>query len=89
MQDEETDRLWLSALRECNEVQRRHLAAVRAIECGWGGMRKVCKLAGMSPNTVRKGIGEVRKVQKREHEQPGRLRRAGGGRKKSHTRILK
>ena len=82
VQDEETDRLWLSALRECNEVQRRHLAAVRAIESGWGGIREVCKLAGMSPNTVRKGIEEVRKVQKMEHEQPERLRKAGGGRKK-------
>lgn len=84
MRSEETDRLWLSTLRECNEVQRRHLAAVKAIEFGWGGVLKVCKLTGMSPNTVRKGINEVRETQKSGHEQEPmkRLRKVGGGRKK-------
>lgn len=84
MQNRDTDELWLATLRECNEVQRRHLAAVRAIESGWGGVRKVCKLAGMSPNTVRKGIKEVRKAQKKGYKQEPtkRLRKVGGGRKK-------
>jgi hypothetical protein len=78
------DRLWLSTLQEGNEVQRRHIAAVKAIEIGWGGIRKVCRLSGMSPNTVRKGIEEVRETQKKGHKQEPakRLRKVGGGRKK-------
>ena len=84
MQNEETSKLWLSTLRECNEVQRRHLAAVRAMEAGWGGIGEVCRLAGMSPNTVRKGIREVKDMRKKGYRQgpAERLRKAGGGRKK-------
>lgn len=39
-------KLWLAALSECNEVQRRRLAGVRAIEIGRGGLLHICKLTG-------------------------------------------
>lgn len=73
------DRLWLGTLKGCNEVQKRRLAGVKAIEIGWGGISYVCKLARMSPNTVKKGIYEVKS---RKFGGPERLRKKGGGRKK-------
>jgi len=55
------------------------LDAVKAIEFGRGGLRKVCKLTGMSHHTVIKGIQEVKN---RKREPLTRLRKEGGGRKK-------
>jgi len=79
MNNEDTDKLWLAALVGCNEVQRRRLAGVRAIEIGRGGLLQVCKLTGMSHHTVIKGMKEVRNTKK---QQTTRLRKEGGGRKK-------
>ena len=79
MKKEDTDKLWLAALLECNEVQRRRLAGVRTIEIGRGGLLHVCKLTGMSHHTVIKGMKEVRNTKK---QQTTRLRKEGGGRKK-------
>ena len=78
MKIEEVDRLWLIALKGCNEVQRRRLAGVKALQIGWGGISYVCTLAKMSPNTVRRGIDEVKS---RKVENTKRLRKEGGGRK--------
>jgi len=75
----DTDRLWLTALSECNEVQRRRLAGVRAIEIGRGGLLYVCKLTGMSHHTIIKGMKEVRNTKRLPTT---RLRKEGGGRKK-------
>ena len=79
MKEEDTDKLWLTTLSECNEVQRRRLAGVKAIEVGRGGLLRVCKLTGMSHHTVIKGMKEVRNTKRR---QTSRLRKEGGGRKK-------
>jgi transposase len=79
MEQEEVDRLWLTALEGCNEVQRRRLAGVKAIQIGWGGISYVCDLAKMSPNTVRKGLNEVKSG---SVEKSKRQRKKGGGRKK-------
>ena len=79
MKKENTDKLWLNTLSECNEVQRRRLAGIRAIEIGWGGLIHVCKLTGMSHHTVIKGVKEVRNTKR---QPTTRLRKQGGGRKK-------
>jgi len=77
--NKEIDKLWLIALSECNEAQRRRLAGVKAIEKGRGGVSYVCKLTSMSHHTVIKGMREV----KDEKRKPStRLRKEGGGRKK-------
>jgi len=76
---ENTDKLWLATLSECNEVQRRRLAGVRAIEIGRGGLLHICKLTRMSHHTVIKGMKEVRNTKR---QQTTRLRKKGGGRKK-------
>ena len=36
MKKENTEKLWLMTLSECNEVQRRRLAGIKAIEIGSG-----------------------------------------------------
>jgi len=79
MKKEDIDGLWLITLSECNEVQSRRLAGLRAIEIGRGGLLHVCKLTGMSHHTVIKGIKEVKNAKRL---QTVRLRKEGGGRKK-------
>ena len=79
MKKEESDRLWFIALSECNEVQRRRLAGVKAIEIGRGGLLHVCKLTGMSHHTVIKGMTEIKNAKKPLTK---RIRKEGGGRKK-------
>ena len=65
-------------LSECNEVQRRRLAGLRAIEIGRGGLLRVCEITGMSHHTVIKGMREVRNTKR---EPITKLRKEGGGRK--------
>ena len=79
MKKEDTDKFWLKALSECNEVQRRRLSGIKAIEFGRGGVLYVCKLTGMSHHTVIKGMREVRDTKR---EPTTKLRKEGGGRKK-------
>jgi len=79
MKKEDTDRFWIATLSECNEVQRRRLAGVKAIERGRGGLQYVCKLTGMSHHTVIKGMREVRDTKRKPSS---KLRKEGGGRKK-------
>ena len=79
MKRENTDGFWLTTLSECNEVQRRRLAGLRAIEIGRGGLLRVCRLTGMSHHTIIKGMREVRNTKK---QQTVRLRKEGGGRKR-------
>src|SRR3989338_9736079 len=79
MEKRAVDRLWCATLKRCNELQRRRLAAVKALQIGWGGVSYVCNLAKMSPNTVRKGIQEVKSGRV---EKSKKLRKDGGGRKK-------
>ena len=73
------DNLWLQELVTLNEVQRRRFAALKAMEFGWGGVTKVCKITCMSHNTIDKGIKELNSSKKNITK---RLRKEGGGRKK-------
>lgn len=79
MKKEGADKLWLNTLLGCNEVQRRRLAGVKAIEIGWGGLAHVCKITGMSHHTVIKGMKEVKN---KKRETNTRIRKEGAGRKK-------
>ena len=79
MTPEDIEKTWLTALFGLDEVQRRRFAAIKAIEFGWGGVSKVCKITRMSHNTIDKGIKEVRDLN--NLKKPDRLRKQGGGRK--------
>lgn len=80
MKKEDANRFWLNTLSGCNEFQRRRLAGIKAIEIGWGGLAYVCKLTEMSHHTVIKGMREVRNTRKKP---TARIRKEGGGRKKT------
>ena len=60
-----------------NEKQRRVLAAAEAKSYGWGGVRTVAQITGMSRNTIYRGLDDLQ-----IKGNLGRIREAGGGRKK-------
>ena len=66
-----------------DERMRRQWAASEAQACGWGGVSAVSAVLGMSPNTIRKGLGELA-ARARHPSAPisARVRRPGGGRKR-------
>jgi DDE family transposase len=66
-----------------DERMRRQWAAAESRAYGWGGVRAVSGVLGMSPNTIRKGLAELA-VRDKHPDAPvaARLRRKGGGRKK-------
>jgi hypothetical protein len=66
-----------------NERQARLCAAERALALGRGGITRLAQVTGLSVQTIRKGIAELRApTAPADVLPPGRSRRAGGGRKK-------
>ncbi len=63
---------------ELSERGRRIWAASEARALGRGGIAAVSRASGISPNTIRRGIGEIDSDDRLEG---GRVRRRGGGRK--------
>ena len=61
-----------------DERQRRLWAATEAQAMGRGGVAAVARATGLAHTTIRRGIEQLASGQKAE---PGRVRRAGGGRK--------
>ena len=67
-----------------DERMRRQWAAAESRAYGWGGVRAVSSVIGMSPNTIRKGLAEL-SVRDEDPDAPveAGLRRKGAGRKRS------
>ena len=67
-----------------DERMRRQWAAAESRAYGWGGIRAVSTVVGMSPNTIRKGLEELT-AREEAPDAPldPALRRGGAGRKKS------
>ena len=88
MQDETMLRVIESKYRSLSvlmdERMRRQWAAAESRAYGWGGVRAVSAVVGMSPNTIRKGLEELA-ARDEDPDAPvdSALRRAGAGRKKS------
>ncbi|MCX6678510.1 MAG: ISAzo13 family transposase [Methanothrix sp.] len=72
---------FLKAMSGADSVQARRFAAAKALEIGRGGVSKVSAITGLSRKTIDKGVQELES--KDELEQPERLRKPGGGRKKA------
>lgn len=72
---------FLKALSGADPIQARRFAAAKALEIGWGGVSRVSAITGLSRNTINKGIQELENNE--ELQQPERLRRPGGGRKRA------
>jgi transposase len=64
-----------------DERMRRQWAAAEARAYGWGGIRAVSTATGMSPNTIVRGLAELKSCQvDSEAAVPPRVRQPGGGR---------
>jgi len=64
---------------ELDERRRRLWAAAEARAAGWGGIAAVARATGMAEQTISSGL---RDLESGEQLEPGRVRRAGGGRKR-------
>jgi Rhodopirellula transposase DDE domain len=65
-----------------DERTRRLVAASEALELGWGGITAVSRATGLARKAIRRGIAELRGAPEATAD-PGRVRRAGGGRKRT------
>src|SRR5258708_28495529 len=68
---------------ELNERARRLVAASEAMAIGWGGIFTVSRATGLSRKAISEGIKEL---QEGGGGNEGRIRRKGGGRKKTGTK---
>lgn len=66
--------------KSLNERQRRHYAAQIALDLGHGGIKVVSEAFELTPKTV--GIG-IKELKQQEELPQGRIRKTGGGRKKT------
>jgi transposase len=71
--------------KELNERTRRLLAASEAMTIGWGGIALVSRATGLSRKAISLGI---KQLQEEATINSGRIRRVGGGRKKTVTKDL-
>jgi len=69
---------WNVLFEDLNEAQKRRLAALKALELGYGGVSAVSKQTGLSRTTITKGIEEVKTG--KAFKTHG-IRQPGGGRK--------
>lgn len=67
--------------RTLNERQRRLWAATEALNRGRGGIALVSRALRISPNTIKKGMQEIRSGLGDAAPPPSRIRKPGGGRK--------
>lgn len=70
----------LKFLETLNEAQTRWFVAKEAMRLGYGGIKRMCELTGLSKPTVIKGMKELKSKKKLSEE--NRIRQHGGGRKK-------
>ncbi len=77
------ERKWLKVLGTLNEFQARLYVAQRASELGRGGVSRLGRLTGMTRPTILKGMRELGVSGPVSVPAEGRLRRVGGGRKRS------
>ena len=77
-----TEKQWLRVLGTLNEYQARLFVAERALQMGRGGISYLSSLTGMSRVTITQGVSELHSARKLRTVASGRVRSAGGGRKK-------
>jgi DNA-binding MarR family transcriptional regulator len=76
------EKRWLKVFRTLNEFQARLFAADKALDLGRGGISRLAALTGLSRTTITKAVDELEGGGKLVDPGEGRVRRAGGGRKK-------
>lgn len=72
------------AIRDAvDERARRLVAASESLVIGRGGIAAVCRATGMAAQVLRQGMAELKAAELRPAPRVGRIRRPGGGRKKT------
>lgn len=66
-----------------DERGRREWAASEAMSLGYGGIATVHRATGLAPSTIGKGVRELKALQEQDETTARRVRRVGGGRKKT------
>ena len=67
-----------------SEKDRRRFAAIEAITLGYGGIRYIAQVLGCDPQTVHEGMRELKQLP--EDPAGKRVRKPGGGRKKTEVK---
>lgn len=80
--EEPSSKAWLKVLSTLNERQARLFVAERALTLGRGGISQMSRLTGISRPTIMKGAAELLAKRGLPAVAEGRVRKAGGGRKK-------
>lgn len=65
-----------------SERDKRSYAAIESLKLGWGGKSYICKLFKMSINRLNRGLRELLSPETCVKVALGKVRAAGGGRKK-------
>ena len=73
---------WLKVLGTLNEYQARLFVAGKSLDQGRGGVTRLSELTGMSRMTITKAVAELNRGKILAEAESGRIREAGGGRKK-------
>ena len=73
---------WLKVFKTLNEFQARLFAADKAMDLGRGGVSRLSALTGLSRMTITKAVKELEGSRNLAKRGEGRVREAGGGRKK-------
>ena len=68
-----------------NEVDKRLYAASESLKLGYGGQKYILALLGLSDGTIRRGVLELSNPAMLDKIPEGKMRLAGGGRKKKKT----
>ena len=80
----EIERLLCQYYQSLAEKDRRRFAALEAITLGHGGTRHIAKVLGCDPQTVKDGMRELKQL---PNDPAGRrVRKPGGGRKKTEVK---
>ena len=67
-----------------SEKDRRRFAALEAIKLGHGGIRYISKVLGCDPQTIKDGLQELKQLP--DDPAGSRIRKPGGGRKKTEVK---
>jgi hypothetical protein len=84
MENSKISKEWLKAFSLLNEIQKRWFAAEKSIEIGYGGTTEVSLITGLSRTTIIQGRKELKKSINPDLP-PSKVRKEGGGRKKTVT----
>ena len=80
----EIERLLYQYSQSLSEKDRRRFAALEAIKLGHGGIRYIAKVLACDPQTVKDGMRELKQLP--DDPAGSRVRKPGGGRKKTEVK---